>query len=398
MTNKNIVFCADGTWNGPGKDMDAKPVAANPSNVLKLYSSLSGQDTDATDPPPYNGEAERLLVDANGVCLQIAKYLDGVGYDDNALAKLLGGVFGAGLITRIVRGYTFISRNYLAGDRIVITGFSRGAYTARALAGLILEQGLLDATKLNLNDKQSAYRAGCAIWLKHQKDVADQSGTGLLDRIEENLNDLPGFFSQLPPASSLIAGVPIQSVAVWDTVGAMGIPQYTDQDRRIDTFRFANIDLSSRVQFGFHAISLDEQRMDFTPTLWNPRENLIQKIFPGAHADVGGSYPAGLESGLSDGSLLWMQQCLAGLPDDGAVLFGVPAPGIRPNACGIAHQPWISLPYTALPPGHIGPRAFPDGIGLSVHASVTARMQCPHPKPDPSKPDVPYAPTNIPMP
>ena len=65
----------------------------------------------------------------------MAKYLHGVGDSNNFLAKVLGGGFGEGLITRIVRGYTFVSRNYEDGDKIYLVGFSRGAYTARALAG-----------------------------------------------------------------------------------------------------------------------------------------------------------------------------------------------------------------------------------------------------------------------
>lgn len=397
MPNKNIIFCADGTWNGPGKDIDEEQVNTDASNVLKFYSWLAGVDTDLSNPPPYNGEAERSFVNTDGIQIQIAKYLDGVGYDDNWLAKLLGGVFGAGLVTRIVRGYTFISRNYIPGDRIVITGFSRGAYTARALAGMILDQGLLDASKLNLNDKQNAYRAGCAIWYKHQKDIANQGKIGLLDRIEETVYDLPGFFSDAPHPTSLISGVQLHSVAVWDTVGAMGIPQYDDEDHRVDVFRFANCDLSARVQFGFHAISLDEQRMDFTPTLWNPRSNLIQKLFPGAHADVGGGYPLGPESGLSDGALIWMQQNLEGMTGADGVLFGNQPTTIGANACGIAHQPWTRPPYSL--PGltmHFGVREFQNGVGLSPDNSVNKRKQCPNPKPDPNQPDMPYAPANIP--
>jgi hypothetical protein len=59
-----------------------------------------------------------------------------------------------------VRGYTYVSRNYVAGDQIFLVGFSRGAYTARALAGLIAAKGLLDATQFDLNDKVMAYRLG----------------------------------------------------------------------------------------------------------------------------------------------------------------------------------------------------------------------------------------------
>jgi uncharacterized protein (DUF2235 family) len=65
---------------------------------------------------------------------------------------VLGGALGAGLITRIVRGYTFLSRSWATGDRMFTIGFSRGAYTARALADLVAAKGLLDATKLDLTD------------------------------------------------------------------------------------------------------------------------------------------------------------------------------------------------------------------------------------------------------
>ena len=170
---KNIIFCADGTWNGPGKDLDGKPVAAQPSNVLKLYHWLSGRDS--LESTQYAGEAERSLLDETGQTIQIAKYLDGVGYDDNWLVKILGGTFGAGLIARIVRGYTFISRNYAPGDRIYLIGFSRGAYTARALGSLILSNGLLPP---NINDKQQAYRMGCAVWKQHQDALARVKAEG----------------------------------------------------------------------------------------------------------------------------------------------------------------------------------------------------------------------------
>lgn len=404
---KNIVFCADGTWNGPGKDLDDKPVAGRASNVLKLYRWLAGRDTDQGAAPAgqdpgavqYAGEAERAETDAAGNVLQIAKYLDGVGYDDNLLVKALGGAFGAGLIARIVRGYTFVSRNYLAGDRIFLVGFSRGAYTARALAGLIVDQGLLDATKLDLSDKQAAYKLGCSVWNQHQKVVASKGRTGLLDRLEQTLYNLPGFFSSPPDAGKRIAAVPIQAVAVWDTVGALGIPQYDGEDRRIDAFRFADLDLNPRVAVGLHAVSLDEQRVDFTPTLWNPRANVVQRLFPGAHADVGGGYSTdGSESGLSDGTLVWMQQQLASLPGGAAVHFGNRPAGVRPDASGVAHQPWTYSPYRELPPQHAKPRAFPDAWGLTLDGSVDARRAGGPAKPDPGQPAVAYGPQNIPKP
>lgn len=133
--SKNIVFCADGTWNGPGTvlttleidsaDGSGKLPPDAITNVVKLFANLAGHVTPDTVALRY--EAEKLL---DG--LQIAKVLHGVGDSSNPILKVLGGVFGVGVIARILRGYTFLSRNYLPGDAIHILGFSRGAYTARA--------------------------------------------------------------------------------------------------------------------------------------------------------------------------------------------------------------------------------------------------------------------------
>ena len=125
---KNLVFCADGTWNGPDRDPDDDDTPGK-TNVLKLFELLSGAlrpGYKAADP-----EQEKAAVDGFGAVLQHAKYLHGVGDSANAIIRMLGGGVGAGIERRIIRGYTYLSRNYAAGDRIYLTGFSRGAYTVR---------------------------------------------------------------------------------------------------------------------------------------------------------------------------------------------------------------------------------------------------------------------------
>jgi uncharacterized protein (DUF2235 family) len=352
---KTIIFCADGTWNGPGQPTD-EDSSAPPTNVFKLYSNLAGHDTPGT--LMLAKEQERALADADGTVLQIAKYLFGVGDSNNFLVKLLGGTLGAGLIARIVRGYTFISRNYLAGDQIHIIGFSRGAYTARALAGMIVDQGLLDATQIDLTDKTTAYRLGSAVWYAHLQTVR-RSNPDLLGQLEEIVLDLPGFFARPPPANQLIQA-PIEVVAVWETVGALGIPEFTVNEARVDTFQFADTKLSTAVRHGIHAVAVDEQRADFTPTLWDADPRITQVLFPGAHADVGGGNPAsGDESAVSDCALIWMNAQLTKL----GIRFAT-APDFMPtpDPSGVAHQPWYHVPWTVL--SHL-PRVFPAGLGLS---------------------------------
>src|SRR3977135_4432729 len=171
---KSIVFCADGTWNGPGDQSNASDIDGavekdsstrdNITNVVKLFTNLSGHVTPET--LTLQNESEKVFTDSTGALLQIAKYMHGVGDSSNPIMKVIGGALGAGVMARIVRGYTFISRNYAAGDAIYIVGFSRGAYTARALAGMIATVGLLKAGTYDPTNKTQAYLRGFEAWLK----------------------------------------------------------------------------------------------------------------------------------------------------------------------------------------------------------------------------------------
>lgn len=381
--SKNIVFCADGTWNGPGEP-DSDDKTAPPTNVFKLFLNLDGKDTPGTF--LLEKEQERVLQDANGVVQQWAKYLHGVGDSDNLLVRLLGGTLGAGLITRIVRGYTFISRNYVAGDKIFIIGFSRGAYTARALGGMIAAMGLLDAGRIDLTDRERAYRLGTAVWHEYRR-AALQADTNRLQRLEDTVLDIPGLLDRLP-SDDLLTKAPIEAIAVWDTVGALGIPEYTRTMLRIDVFRFADTKLSPIVQRGLQALAVDERREDFSPTLWDADPRITQALFPGAHADVGGGYPdSDDESGLSDRTLAWMIGQLSPL---GVLFAATPTITPHPDPRGIAHEPWLRLPWDVLPRG---PRAFPAGLCLSQF--VIDRINGSPVVAQPQTAAAPYAPTNL---
>jgi hypothetical protein len=376
--SKNIVFCADGTWNGPGK-ADTDDQNATASNVFKLFLKLAGTDEPAT--LRLAGEQERSLAAADGSVAQVAKYLHGVGDSANFLAKILGGVLGAGLITRIVRGYTFVSRSYAPGDRIYLVGFSRGAYTARALAGLISAKGLLDPAAFDLSDKERAYRLGSAVWYQYRRDGLAAAGYPL-GHLQEIAFDLPGFL-QRPPNAAALLPAPIEVVAVWDTVGSLGIPQFDNHLLPVDVFQFANTALSQNVKYGCQAISIDEQRTSFTPTLWDLDPRIAQVLFPGAHADVGGGYTtSNNESGLSDCALHWITSELAGL---GARF--VPSPiAETPDPAGTAHQPWLAPAWRAL---RHAPRTLLPGLALSQ--SALDRL-----KAGPVMPGgIPYAPKNM---
>ncbi len=381
--SKNIVFCADGTWNGPGEP-DSDDQNSPPTNVFKLFLNLDGQDDVGTT--VLAKEQERTLTGADGTIEQVAKYLYGVGDSANFLDKLIGGGFGVGLITRIVRGYTFVSRNYEPGDKIFLIGFSRGAYTARALGGLISAKGLLPQSPAYA-DKDDAYRAGAAVWVQWRHDVRQAKGQPL-DRFEALMFDLPGFLMRPPPAAALIPA-PIEAIAVWDTVGSLGIPVFDGQHVNVDLFQFADTKLSDNIHFARHAIAIDEQREDFTPTLWDADPaRIVQVLFPGAHADVGGGYTnKNDESGLSDGALVWMTAELAALGVKFAARQSVvPAP----DPAGASHQPWTQGVWKLLPRHS---RELPAGLGLS--RSVIARLNAGPVFADPLSLKASYSPDNI---
>jgi len=367
---KTIIFCADGTWNGPAEETKVSPLeeaasegelcAGAVTNVVKLFSNLAGNVTPET--LTLADEQEKVLLDEARKPVQVAKYLHGVGDSRNPISKVLGGTLGVGVINRVVRGYTFISRVYTPGDHIHIAGFSRGAYTARALAGMIAQVGLLDPTTYDPDDKERAYALGAAAWCKAKR--ASISAGIFSQPANLFLRGVEACVAAGLKAKSLIPDVPIKSVAVWDTVGSLGIPKYADEGR-MDILRFTDEVLSAKVERGFHALAIDELRLDFPVTRWNARDGIEQVWFVGAHSDVGGGYDA-QDCYLSDIGLSWMMQKLGSVGVRYTTpLSYVPCPRVTG---GPFHTPWLK------PPFHLGRRvARSVQAGDLLHASVQER-------------------------
>src|SRR5262245_34389714 len=181
------------------------------TNVVKLFRNLAGNITDETR--NLQNEAERALKPpATGELQQMAKYMHGVGDSKNPVLRVLGGGLGAGVIARIVRGYTFISRYYDPGDSIHIVGFSRGAYTARALAGMIAEVGLLNRNAYDPNDKNKAYLMGLEAWVKC-KGVVFTGKNDLATTLSKWVNSIGSVITRLTlKDKEFIPGVRLKSV------------------------------------------------------------------------------------------------------------------------------------------------------------------------------------------
>ncbi len=335
------VVCIDGT--GQVK------VQANPTNIAEIFDSLGRNAGDAG-----NGSLE--VTSPPGTPDQVGKYLPGVGTQGNAVLDFLGQSFGDGIAEQIVRGYTFLSRNYAIGDDIFIVGFSRGAAAARALAGFVVVHGLLDPTRYDPANKDVAYVRAIAAWYQYRSGNPALADQARLTQVPLG----PGqTVPQLAPADYV--QVPsLKAVGVFDTVSSLGVPNLAPAGGPIYDFNICDTILNPKVLHGFHAFAADEIREVFTPTIWTARAGILQRIFPGNHSNVGGGYP---EKGLSDGALEWMLDRLA----EAGMNVAVPPPA-APDPLDIARDDSVVWPYPLLPKA---PRQFP--LDATVDPSVGAR-------------------------
>jgi glutathione S-transferase len=341
---KTLVVCLDGTHQT--KDQQ------HPTNIARIFDSLGG----APVPADYGS-----LETTSGAVL--GKYLPGVGTQGDEALKILGNLFGDGIAEPITRGYTFLSRNYDPGDAIIITGFSRGATAARALAGFVVRQGLLDRTGYDVTDKNAAYLRAIAAWYHYRRQ-----GPGLVEGVR--LLAVEALMRRrLPKVSDEDFTQPptIKAVGVFDTVSSLGVPHLDGNGDAVFDYTICDTTLSDSVEWGFHALAADERRDLFSPTYWARRDKVVQHIFPGCHSDVGGGYP---NRGLSDAALGWMLDRFAevGLASDRASL----KPAFAPSALAPAQDDGATFPFNRTPQRS---RQFPEAAELS--AVIQQRYQEP---------------------
>lgn len=257
---KRLVICCDGTWN--------KPENENVTNIEKIARTV---ETDA---------------DRSGDVQQLVQYISGVGANWYWLDRMVGGAFGLGLFGNVTKAYRFLALNYEPGDEIFVFGFSRGAYTARSLVGMIGRVGLLTCDAL----------------------IADKLPEAV-DRYRQHEGKGRAFGSSNAEFARDHCHSPkIAFVGVFDTVGALGVPGALR-----NRHKFHSVKLSDSVLCARHALAIDERRIKFEPSLWEVDESLAtdqadrvkQVWFEGAHSDAGGGYG---ETGLSDTALLWMAE------------------------------------------------------------------------------------------
>ena len=264
---------------------------------------------------------------------QLIFYAPGVGtggmdYEESANMSLDRWT-GSGLEQDLQEGYRFLMQVYRPGDKIYLFGFSRGAFTARSLAGMLYRCGLLQAHASNLVEYVSK--------IYHKGDATSHAG-------------FKSLFSR---------ECPVYFIGVWDAVEALS---------GAEDDKFHDYKLNENIRYGYHALALDEKRKKLIPCLWEethaqPGQTIEQVWFAGVHADVGGGYAD--DCGLSNIALRWLlkkaQRC-------GLKLNKQAFANIRGNPLSAQHESYVGF-WRAL-----GTHKRPVAEGSKIHKSVKERI------------------------
>jgi len=303
-----LMLFFDGTGNMLGNNRD--------TNVVKLFR--------AVDKTP---EARQIAYYDPGVgSANDFPAVDPVGTRLRRAAQIVGLALGGGVFDNIAEGYRFLADNYRDGDRICIFGFSRGAFTARAVGGMVNMYGLV-------------YPPGLAILPSMVRSYFSQQGTANLAGVarEDFARDVLQHFS--------LGRAPlIHFVGVWDTVESVGMDLFghglkISNNPTIAGKRFVHIR---------HALALHETREKYAPRNYtapgfNQEEALYRSFderwFRGNHSDIGGSYT---EAGLSNITLRWMMDEAAAC----GLRFGPEGAG-RVNPHQPMHDQTVVFPFWA---------------------------------------------------
>lgn len=298
---KNIVICCDGTSNEFDGDR---------TNVVKLYQMLvHDPKVQVTYYSPGLGTME-----ASGALTAFSRWW----------TKHAGFAFGYGLKNNIRDAYAFLMNHYEKGDKVFLIGFSRGAYTVRAVASLLHMVGLIRPG----NEPLVPYA------IRMMKN-AGRSGAG------KHFARALMVSQQFKLTFSSVACRP-HFVGVWDTVNSVGWIG--------NPLRLPYTSHNPSIEVGRHAVAIDERRAFFRENLWHPKEkkptgpkDLLQVWFPGSHGDVGGGYPE-KDSALSKISLEWMlreaqAEGLLTIPEREARLLGRAGGNyVKPDATAPVHN------------------------------------------------------------
>ncbi|KAJ4356011.1 uncharacterized protein N0V89_004037 [Didymosphaeria variabile] len=260
--SKRIIICCDGTWQSA-----VSGVKGSPSNITRLAQCLKRVDVD----------------DHGKTWQQIVWYDSGVGTTSSKIGKMVEGAVGGGLEGNVIEAYNFVALNWCRGDRIFCFGFSRGAYTARTIAGLISDIGICEPRNMNdfpdiwrqykTMDSERFYGSDAHFaWTDGKAAEKQPQDLGYKNRNFIWEKHPHGDWAQTSESRE------IELVGVFDTVGAIGMPSMHGFEARLpwkeDDPKFHNVKLNRNIKRAFQALALDEHREAFAPTLYHLPEGI----------------------------------------------------------------------------------------------------------------------------
>ncbi|KAG8846271.1 hypothetical protein FRB91_000956 [Serendipita sp. 411] len=298
---KRLIVCCDGT----GQSSTGDGEESIPTNVTRFARAL---------------ESSHRWKDENNVVKeipQIVLYQTGVGTGGiTRISDGLAGAFGWGVDLHVLEAYTFFSNNYETDDQLFLFGFSRGAFTARAIASLVCNIGLL---------KKEHLRYLPMIYKRYKERRASKESRDEFERWFEETKGLLGI--------EVHSKIAIHHLGLWDTVGSLGVPKTwishalskvgisfnlnKEYEYHDTSFPIPSSDWKGFIVAASQALSIDETRLSFSPTLMyapiQPANELAfghgtgfsQVWFPGVHTDIGGGYSRSYQD-ISDITFAWM--------------------------------------------------------------------------------------------
>jgi uncharacterized protein (DUF2235 family) len=272
---KNIVVCCDGTSN---------QFSRNRTNVAKLCLTLV-QKPGVQEVFYHPGLG---TMEPPGALTNLA----------SKVTKMLGLAIGYGLKNDIRDAYVFVMNHFEPGDRVFIFGFSRGAYTARALTSLLHMYGLLRPG----NEPLVPYAIRMMMGVNA---LPAPSGTRpVRTKKQQAADDIWSLAAEFKRTFAIECHPAF--VGLWDTVNSVGLIT--------QSFHVPYTANNPDIAVARHALAIDEYRGFFRPSPWFPKtplgkdsgpKDLLQVWFAGCHSDVGGGF-AEIESGVSKCALEWI--------------------------------------------------------------------------------------------
>ena len=270
------------------------PIRPNRCHVFIIDGTLSriadGDETNA-------GLLYKILTENGAQAHQTVGYDPGVQAD--GWGKWIKVAAGTGINASIVNGYSALCSRYRPGDKIMLFGYSRGAYAVRSLAGLIGRIGMLKSYEATQRRVARAFRY-------YESAQLSQSAKDFC-------------------TSYCHTDVQIDFLGVWDTVKALGLPYPILNRLAPMATEFHNHSLLNNTRNAFQALALDENRTSYSPLPWRIAESYTGRVeqvwFAGAHADIGGQvWRRPQARSLSNIPLVWMleraEECGLSLPPD----------------------------------------------------------------------------------